>query len=88
MPSSTKNEKRTTVRGLGEIAFRVNDLDAMQRFYAEVIGLPSRRSGATRFSAIAASTNGLSSLRYSRNVCPKPEYLKTLGSDKTLRLSS
>jgi catechol 2,3-dioxygenase-like lactoylglutathione lyase family enzyme len=40
MPSSTKNEKRTAVRGLGEIAFRVNDLDAMQRFYAEVIGLP------------------------------------------------
>jgi len=28
------------VRGLGEIALRVNNLDAMQRFYAEVIGLP------------------------------------------------
>jgi catechol 2,3-dioxygenase-like lactoylglutathione lyase family enzyme len=27
------------VRGLGEIALRVNNLDAMQRFYAEVIGL-------------------------------------------------
>jgi catechol 2,3-dioxygenase-like lactoylglutathione lyase family enzyme len=40
MPSSTTNEKRTVVRGLGEIAFRVNNLDAMQRFYEEVIGLP------------------------------------------------
>jgi catechol 2,3-dioxygenase len=40
MPSSTKNEKRTAVRGLGEIAFRVNNLDAMQRFYEQVIGLP------------------------------------------------
>jgi len=34
------DEKRTAVRGLGEIALRVNNLDAMQQFYAEVIGLP------------------------------------------------
>ena len=40
MPSSTSNEKRTVVRGLGEIAFRVNNLDAMQQFYEQVIGLP------------------------------------------------
>jgi catechol 2,3-dioxygenase-like lactoylglutathione lyase family enzyme len=40
MPSSTTSEKRTVIRGLGEIAFRVNNLDAMQKFYAEVIGLP------------------------------------------------
>ena len=40
MAGSTTGEKRTTVRGLGEIALRVNNLDAMQRFYAEVIGLP------------------------------------------------
>jgi catechol-2,3-dioxygenase len=40
MPSSTANEKRTVVRGLGEIAFRVNNLDAMQEFYEEIIGLP------------------------------------------------
>jgi len=41
MPSSTAtNEKRTSVRGLGEIALRINNLDAMQRFYEEVIGLP------------------------------------------------
>ena len=31
---------RTSVRGLGEIALRVKNLDAMQKFYEEVIGLP------------------------------------------------
>lgn len=34
------DEKRTSVRGLGEIALRVKNLDAMQKFYQEVIGLP------------------------------------------------
>jgi catechol 2,3-dioxygenase-like lactoylglutathione lyase family enzyme len=28
-----------TIKGLGEIALRVEDLDTMQRFYEEVIGL-------------------------------------------------
>jgi catechol 2,3-dioxygenase-like lactoylglutathione lyase family enzyme len=27
------------IKGLGEIALRVADLDAMQRFYREVVGL-------------------------------------------------
>ena len=40
MPSSTPTGKRTVVRGLGEIALRVNDLDTMQQFYEYVIGLP------------------------------------------------
>jgi catechol 2,3-dioxygenase len=31
------------IRGLGEIALRVEDLDVMQRFYAEVIGLELMR---------------------------------------------
>ena len=34
------SELRTAVRGLGEIALRVNNLDVMQRFYQDVIGLP------------------------------------------------
>ena len=33
-------EKRTAVRGLGEIALRVGDLDAMQTFYQDILGLP------------------------------------------------
>ena len=40
MAITTTSENRTTVCGLGEIAFRVNNLDAMQRFYEQVIGLP------------------------------------------------
>jgi catechol-2,3-dioxygenase len=39
MPSSTTNERRTAVCCLGEIALRVNNLDGMQKFYEEVIGL-------------------------------------------------
>jgi len=40
MAITTTSESRTTVRGLGEIALRVNNLDAMQKFYEEVIRLP------------------------------------------------
>ncbi len=40
MTASVANEKRTSVRGLGEIALRVNNLDATQKFYEEVVGLP------------------------------------------------
>jgi hypothetical protein len=40
MTALIANEKRTSVRGLGEIALRVNNLDAMLKFYEEVIGLP------------------------------------------------
>jgi len=42
VPLTTK-DRRTAVRGLGEIALRVNNLDAMQKFYEEVIGLPLMR---------------------------------------------
>ena len=39
MPSASSNEKHLAVRGLGEIALRVNDLGGAQKFYEEVIGL-------------------------------------------------
>jgi|SRR5215813_1936995 len=40
MATSVSRERGTSVRGLGEIALRVNDLDAMQKFYEEVVRLP------------------------------------------------
>ena len=33
------NRRATAVKGLGEIALRVNDLGRMEKFYGEVIGL-------------------------------------------------
>ena len=42
----TTNEKLPLIRGLGEIALRVNNLDAMQKFYEEVIGLPLMSRGS------------------------------------------
>jgi catechol-2,3-dioxygenase len=47
------------IRGLGEIALRVRDLDAMQQFYEEVIGLPLlRRFPNSAFFKIAESYGG------------------------------
>jgi catechol-2,3-dioxygenase len=39
MAATNTGKKSTAVRGLGEIALRVNNLDTMQKFYEEVIGL-------------------------------------------------
>ena len=39
MATTTTSEQRPSVRGLGEIALRVNNLDTVQKFYEEVIGL-------------------------------------------------
>jgi catechol-2,3-dioxygenase len=55
----TANEKRTSVRGLGEIALRVNNMDAMQKFYEEVIGLPLlNRDANSAFFKIADGNVG------------------------------
>ncbi len=59
MAALTANEKRTSVRGLGEIAFRVDNLDAMQKFYEEVIGLPlMARDSSCAFFKIAEGYGG------------------------------
>ena len=47
------------IKGLGEIALRVNDLDAMQRFYQDVIGLElMERSENAVFFRIAEGYGG------------------------------
>ena len=45
MTITTTSESCTKVRGLGEVALRVNNLDAMQKFYEEVIGSRRQSSG-------------------------------------------
>jgi catechol 2,3-dioxygenase-like lactoylglutathione lyase family enzyme len=47
------------IQGLGEIALRVADLDAMQRFYEEVVGLELlKRFDRAAFFRIAAGHGG------------------------------
>jgi catechol 2,3-dioxygenase len=47
------------VRGLGEIALRVKNLDVMQRFYEDVIGLPLlKRFPSSAFFKIAEGYGG------------------------------
>ncbi len=53
-----KNDSRV-VRGLGEIALRVSDIETMQRFYQEVIGLElMRRFEDSAFFRIASGYGG------------------------------
>jgi catechol-2,3-dioxygenase len=50
----TTNERLPSVRGLGEIALRVNNLDVMQKCYEEAIGLPlMARDSSCAFFKIA-----------------------------------
>ena len=52
-------EPTKRIRGLGEIALRVADLDAMQRFYQEVVGLELlRRFDHAAFFRIADGYGG------------------------------
>ena len=51
--------KQRTIKGLAEIALRVNDLDKMTRFYQEVIGLEFlERFEKTVFFRIAEGVEG------------------------------
>ena len=59
MAALTAHDKRTSVRGLGEIALRVNNLGVMQKFYEEVIGLlPMKRFPNATFFKIADGYGG------------------------------
>ncbi len=59
MAASSLNQRRRSVRGLGEIALRVNNLDTMQEFYEQVIGLPlMKRVPNSAFFKIADGYGG------------------------------
>lgn len=78
-------EKRTAVRGLGEIALRVNDLDAMQKFYAEVIGLPlMNRTPQWAFFQVADGYGGHSQVLALFDRSQSPEYRGTNAATSTI----
>lgn len=53
------SDKYSIIKGLGEIALRVNDLDKMQKFYEKVIGLElMRRFEQSVFFRIAEGVEG------------------------------
>jgi catechol 2,3-dioxygenase-like lactoylglutathione lyase family enzyme len=56
----TEDRRGFRVRALGEIAIRCADLDAMERFYGEVIGLErlAEREGGIAFFRIAEGHEG------------------------------
>ncbi len=85
MPSSTTNEKRTVVRGLGEIAFRVNNLDAMQQFYEQVIGLPlMTRFPNSAFFKIADGYGGHTQVLALFDRSESPGYRRTDAATSTI----
>src|SRR6266446_3393736 len=85
MPSSTTNEKRTVVRGLGEIAFRVNNLDAMQQFYQQVIGLPlMTRFPNSAFFKIAEGYGGHTQVLALFDRSQSPGYQETDAAPSTI----
>lgn len=53
------NESTRRIKGLGEVSIRVNDLDAMYKFYEEVVGLKVlRREESFVFFKIAEGYGG------------------------------
>jgi catechol-2,3-dioxygenase len=57
--TTNSNENPAAVRGLGEIALRVNNLDVMQKFYEDAIGLPlMARDSSCAFFRIADGSVG------------------------------
>jgi catechol-2,3-dioxygenase len=78
-------ESGTTVRGLGEIALRVNDLDTMQRFYEEVIRLPlMTRIPNCAFFKIADGYGGHTQVLALFDRSNSPDYRGTTAATSTI----
>jgi catechol-2,3-dioxygenase len=78
-------ERGTTVRGLGEIALRVNDLDTMQRFYEEVIRLPlMTRIPNCAFFKIADGYGGYTQVLALFDRSNSPDYRGTTAATSTI----
>jgi catechol 2,3-dioxygenase len=73
------------VRGLGEIALRVNDLDAMQKFYEEVNRLPlMTRVPNCAFFKIADGYGGHTQVLALFDRSKSPDYRGTSAATSTI----
>jgi catechol-2,3-dioxygenase len=78
------NAIESHIKGLGEVSIRVKDLDAMQKFYQEVVGLAVlRRDESFVFFKIAAGYGG-----HSQNLALFKANNRTYLETKSLELSS
>jgi catechol-2,3-dioxygenase len=85
MAASTISGRRTPVRGLGEIALRVNNMDAMQKFYEEVIGLPlMNRDSDSAFFKIAEGYGGHTQVVALFDRSKSPGYRQTDAATSTI----
>ena len=77
--------RRTVVRGLGEIALRVNDLAAMQQFYEQIIGLPlMTRFQTFAFFKIAEGYGGYTQVLALFDRSQSPDYQGTDAATSTI----
>jgi catechol 2,3-dioxygenase-like lactoylglutathione lyase family enzyme len=82
---SITSEKHTSVRGIGEIALRVNNLDAMQRFYENVLGLSLiARDNTCAFFKIADGYGGHTQVLALFNRSESPGYRAPDGETSTI----
>ena len=85
MATASGSEKHTAVRGLGEIALRVNNLDAMQKFYEEVIRLPlMTRVANCAFFKIADGYGGHTQVLALFDRSNSPDYRGTSAATSTI----
>jgi catechol-2,3-dioxygenase len=80
-----ENLRPTAVRGLGEIALRVNDLAAMQHFYEQIIGLPlMTRFPNSAFFKIAEGYGGHTQVLALFDRSQSSDYLRTDAATSTI----
>ncbi len=70
------NNTDSKIKGLGEIAFRVDDLDVMQTFYSEIVGLPLlKRFDNSAFFKIADGIEGHTQILALFDRSDEPDYI-------------
>jgi len=83
--ASGSTSSKPAVRGLGEIALRVNDLDAMQKFYEDIIGLPlMRRDTNFAFFKVADGYGGHTQVLALFDRSQNPSYRGIDGATSTI----